>query len=217
MEIWKEIEGYPRFEVSNLGRIRRDYLYVIDPIKENKYHYVRISNKEVSKHKLVHILVLEAFKSRPEGNWEVNHIDCQKNNNHLHNLEWVTRSQNMAHAFNSGQMDHVYRKGKENPRTGYVTPEKVKEKQRVAHNKNGDHPNYVLTDEQVLYIKKKRFSGAPLKELAEEFKVTTTNISLICSGKRRADVGPEYTLVPKVRGRKMKRIFVWVKGVKVYC
>ncbi len=199
MEIWKEIEGYPRFEVSNLGRIRRDYLYVIDPIKENKYHYARLTNSGISKNKAIHILVLEAFSTRPSGTWEVNHKDFQKNNNHLHNLEWVTRKQNSQHSL-SGERVEI-----------------IRAKQRLSHNKNGDHPNYTLSDGDVLAIKKRRFNKEPLESIAKEFKVSEAVVSMLSYGKRRASIGPEYTLVPKVRGRKMKRIFVWVKGVKVYC
>ncbi len=215
MEIWKDIEGYPRFEVSNHGRARRDSLYIIDPIKENKYHVIRISNTTTSKHKAVHILVLEAFKPRPEGHWEVNHRDFQKNNNHLRNLEWVSRKQNMQHAFDNGRMDHRFRRGADNPITGSITPDKVKEKQRFAHNKDGDHPNYTLTDGQVLVIKKRRFNGEPLESIAREFNISEATVSMLSYGKRRKYVGEQYTLVPKVKPRKMKRTFIWVDGKKM--
>lgn len=54
---------------------------------------------------LVHRLVAETFLEKFEGYDEVNHIDGDKSNNSVENLEWVTRSYNMSHARDSGLIE----------------------------------------------------------------------------------------------------------------
>ncbi|MFM2393083.1 MAG: hypothetical protein RLZZ546_1065 [Bacteroidota bacterium] len=63
-----------------------------------------------------------------------------------------------------------------------------------AHNKNGEHPNYILTDEQVLNIKIARYNAATLDYLSKEYDKSEACISLICRGKRRSNIGIEYTI-----------------------
>ncbi len=193
MEIWKGIKEYPRYEVSNLGRIRTDGI----KIKEwdssiNKYITIRLTNECHSKFYLVHILVIEAFIDRPDYECEVNHKDCIKSNNKLDNLEYSTKLENMIHAKENGRMKK--RSGKDSHMYGTNLSEETKAEMKASHNKNGDHPNYILSDSQVFEIKKRRCEGEKILVLANEFNQTKANISLICSGKRRSNIAPEYTM-----------------------
>lgn len=52
--------------------------------------------------KTIHRLVAETFSHQPSDKHEVNHIDGNKHNNHISNLEWVTRSENIKHAYKMG-------------------------------------------------------------------------------------------------------------------
>jgi hypothetical protein len=212
METWKKIKDYPNYEVSDLGRFRKIGGKTLSwDSAPNKYITVRINNGNGRKMRLVHILIIEAFIDRPDYPCEVNHKDCNKANNRLDNLEYITHKENIKHAIRNGRMK--FKKGIESPLYGRNISIEVKAKMREAHNKNGNHPNYKLTDSQVLDLKKRRFNGEALIVLAYVFKQTTANISAICTGKRRSNIGHEYTIPAKRQNhkRRAKRTEILVK------
>lgn len=107
MEVWKQIDGYENYEVSNLGRVRslpkktRKGIRVLKPIKQS-YLTVDLCKDGVVKKHLIHRIVAKEFISNPEMKQEVNHKDGNKHNNSIDNLEWVTRCENRKHAFDIG-------------------------------------------------------------------------------------------------------------------
>lgn len=102
MEIWKNIEEFNgKYQVSNLGRIRRVYKKGIIPDKflktfKNKQGYVvaPITINNIQKNRLVHRLVANAFIPKIDGKLEINHKDEDKENNCVENLEWCTHKEN---------------------------------------------------------------------------------------------------------------------------
>lgn len=103
-EIWKVIEGYPNYEVSNLGRVRNiKFDRVRKPmIDKDGYLYVVLSLNGKTTNNKIHRLVASAFIPNPENKREVNHINGIKTDNRVENLEWNTRSENIRHAHKTG-------------------------------------------------------------------------------------------------------------------
>lgn len=104
MERWQDIEGYDNYEVSTHGRIRNKRLGIIMRTHGNRGGYEQLcltqnGNRRTCK---VHRLVAETFIPNPDNLPQVNHIDGDKWNNNIDNLEWCTPQQNMQHAIESG-------------------------------------------------------------------------------------------------------------------
>lgn len=118
MEIWKDVIGYiGLYQVSNKGnvksldmvlpynrygkqtqRIRKGKILTLTKVK-NGYLRVIMSNNGKHKLNLVHRLVAQAFIPNPNNYKEVNHINCDKTNNCVENLEWCSSSYNKIHGF----------------------------------------------------------------------------------------------------------------------
>lgn len=101
-EDWRKIEGFENFYVSNLGRVRnvKSNKILKENIK-NGYAYVGLTEGTKQKSCRVHRLVANAFIDNPENKKYVNHIDGNKLNNRVDNLEWITASDNVKHALNN--------------------------------------------------------------------------------------------------------------------
>lgn len=108
-EIWKTIEDYPQFEVSSCGNMRRIATGKVLKLNINKQGYlvvcVSLGKKGTYKSFKVHREVARAFIPNPENKPQVNHIDGDKLNPHVTNLEWATASENIVHAYDNDLID----------------------------------------------------------------------------------------------------------------
>lgn len=100
-EIWKIVPFAPDYEVSNYGRVYANKFnfknYITPRYKEKTGYYEVALSTEPMKRKwiLLHRLVLSVFNPIENmENLEVNHIDEDKSNNRLDNLQWVTSKEN---------------------------------------------------------------------------------------------------------------------------
>ena len=106
--IWKQVKGFETlYEVSDTGllrNIKRNTLVKATFINSG-YALYRLYNNTVCTHKLAHVLVAETYIPNPENKRTVNHKDCNKCNNHVENLEWMTHGENHKHAFEHGRQN----------------------------------------------------------------------------------------------------------------
>lgn len=134
-EVWKDIKDYEGlYQVSNLGRVRSLDRYIETFIKNQigrykctkfykgyilkqqtyqGYKCVQIHTNGQYKWEKVHRLVAETFIPNSNNLPQVNHIDGNKENNKVDNLEWCTHSENIKHAYNNNLINHYKRKIKQ--------------------------------------------------------------------------------------------------------
>lgn len=118
-EEWRDIRGYEgKYQVSNLGKVKN--LKTKNILKGNYtrgYRYVVLCKNGSQSSPKVHRLVAETFVENPCGFECINHVDGDKANNHIDNLEWCTHSHNTLHSYELGLQEkqfgsknHMYKK-----------------------------------------------------------------------------------------------------------
>lgn len=118
-EVWKPIDGYENYQVSNMsrvrsfprvstdkmGRVRLDIGCILIPLDDNSgkgYKKYMLRNKNGYRNILAHRLVAQAFIPNPDNKPFINHIDGNPSNNNVFNLEWCTAKENAQHAIRTG-------------------------------------------------------------------------------------------------------------------
>lgn len=159
-EIWNQIDGFEFYSVSNLGRIKRQYKthekILPGNLKKGGYLSVTLSDGKLKKCELIHRLVAYAFLNNTSNKRTINHIDGDKKNNSLSNLEWCTYSENMLHSYRTLN--------------------------RKPTNGNAFGPHSKLSKEEVIYV---RDSDLSLTKLSKLFGVSISTISQIKNRKMK--------------------------------
>lgn len=109
-ELWKPLLEYKGVEVSSIGRIRKAANKsrkerILTEFPKDRDGYYRCSVQKLDgtwTSQPVHRLVVKAFIPRTENKDVVNHIDGNRTNNRIENLEWVTPKENVIHSFKFG-------------------------------------------------------------------------------------------------------------------
>lgn len=165
-EIWKDIKGFENiYQISNYGRVKSIIRYkklMKTALDKGGYLKICLTDSKHKKHTIkIHRLVAENFLDNIECKDQINHIDGNKLNNKVDNLEWCTQSENMQHAFKNNL---IFRgKGKDSPRARAV-------------NQYSLDGNFI-----------KRWNC--ISDAMRELKVNTNNISTCCNGKRKTANG----------------------------
>ncbi len=185
-EEWKVISSHPEYQVSNYGKVKRFIpdkfnreLKILKMSKDRSgYFYVNLYNKQGKKKYKIHRLLLLAFKpiNNPEL-YQCNHIDGNKQNNNINNLEWCTGSENIKHAYRIGL--ELSRKGKDHHMYGKHHTKEAKDK--ISEGIKGEnHPRHKLTRKNIeeikLLLQEKTLSQ---KEIGSIFGVSQVQISMI--------------------------------------
>lgn len=113
-EIWKDIPGFPDYQASDRGRIRSrksGAWQVLRLTPHSKTGYLVVSPRVGSRYiaRSVHRLVARAFLGEANGR-DVNHINGNKHDDRLQNLEYLSRGENHRHAYRTGLREPVGRK-----------------------------------------------------------------------------------------------------------
>ena len=94
-EIWRSINNFPNYEISNIGRVRNVHGRILKPsISHKGYYYVGLCKQGKQKKNVIHRLVATEFIDNINNHNIIDHIDRNKLNNCVHNLRWCTVVEN---------------------------------------------------------------------------------------------------------------------------
>ena len=104
LNIFEKIPSNINYEINKVGNIRN--CKTLRPIKcrinKKGYYVVTVRENNNTKIRRVHRLIAETFIPNPENKPQVNHLDGNKLNNGINNLEWATCIENITHAISNG-------------------------------------------------------------------------------------------------------------------
>jgi len=159
---FKTIPGFENYEASIFGEIRNKKSgRILSSVlsggnDDSRYPAVSLYKDGNTTTQYVHRLVALTHINNPENKPQVNHIDGNKENNDISNLEWVTAQENIQHSHDNNLNNTV---------------------------KGEDHHGAKLSSKQVLLIRKRRSTGETYGSIAESVGMAQSTIHAICSGK----------------------------------
>jgi len=162
MTIWKTIDGFPDYEISSSGQVRRLTTNgrakagtILKTHLRVGYQSVCLTARDRSRPRLyIHHLVADHFlPPRPSPKHEVAHNDGTRTNSDASNLRWATRRENMADKLKHG-----------------------------THQTCEKHPNAKLTIDRIFAARRRQKNGETLKNLAAEFGVHRETLFKAVSG-----------------------------------
>lgn len=167
-EIWKPIPNFSRYEASDKGRLRSTNYKnsgktkVLKPALANDGYLKTMLLNDDGKYRswTVHLFICLTFLGEKPKGYEVNHMDGNKTNNSINNLEYVTRSENIKHAYNYG----------------LITP-KV----------GASNGNSKLTEDDIIAIREHAKKNSPRygrDKLADKYGVSSAYIKEIVNGRK---------------------------------
>lgn len=188
-EIFVDIKNYDgRYKIGNKGTILsfsrssdnryKDKKWILKQHEDkNGYMYVTLQKDKKRKTIKVHRLVAEHFIKNKNNYPCVNHIDSNRKNNEVSNLEWCTHKQNTQWALKTGRFDNMKKlnseRMKNNPLNGYIYANKLTKKKIGQYDKNN---NLIKIYESI-------------SEASRKTGITITSISYSANGRRKSGGG----------------------------
>lgn len=203
--MFKTITGFSNYEINEDGVIINKKTNIKPNIRFNRQKYKVVSLKDdfgIFRTQLVHRLLMITFKPIENyENYSVDHIDCDKTNNNLDNLEWVTSKENTHRAIKNGLYS--------NKRKSVSDETVIKIRQEYIPGPKGNYKQlmekYNINKSMFYYIVKDQYrTDLPLtKELNSYFKEKDSRCSGECNGRSiltkedvlfiRSEEGQKYT------------------------
>lgn len=169
-DVFLEIDGYPGYVINKDGVVKRNSytkfgrnlsdspLFTVKEkvikARYNEYAEVAVCVKGAKTSAKVHRLLAIAFIPNINSYPQVNHIDGNKYNNSLSNLEWCSAKENVKHSYATG----------------------------LASNKGSRHPRSILKEEDIANIRGFRNEGLSLKAISQKYGVHPTTIGKVTKG-----------------------------------
>ena len=152
-ELWLDILGLENYyQISNTGKIKNKNGKLLKPYLQNGYLRIGLFKNNKTKSFYIHRLVATAFIKNKENKPIINHIDGNKLNNSVNNLEWCTYAENNQHAY--------------------------KYKLKIPKILLGEEsPHHKLNKQDIKYIRS--HWNYNTKELAKKFNISTTHVRRI--------------------------------------
>lgn len=151
---WRVVASHPAYEVSEDGRLRKGSKEIKPKLDRYGYVHVAVWKEGKRSMKYMHRLVAEAWLGASKGR-SVNHIDGNKLNNTISNLEYVTRAENNRHAMEHG-LNRLH---------------------------GEDNPMAILTRAEVEKMRLYRKAGLSMKAIGERFGVSPKTVQSVVSGR----------------------------------
>lgn len=173
------LNGFEDYTIDTDGNVysKRKNKYLKQNI--NKYGYCKVTLQKNKYRKIfsVHRLVAETFIPNPKNYPCVNHIDSNRTNNNINNLEWCTYEENTQWALKNGRFDNMSKQNsirlKNNPLNGYIYANEITKKKVAKYDK---YNNLIEIYESI-------------SEASRKTGITIQSISYSANGKRKTGGG----------------------------
>lgn len=196
-EVWKDIEGYKgKYKISNFGHILmlgaysdgRKYKEGLKKTSVDKggYEYVNLTNWEGKlKTFKIHRLVAETFIPNPENKPCIDHVDCNRTNNKVDNLRWVTYKENANNPITRINLSKALIKVCESEENRQKKRVAAKIQKNIEARRNKIIKPIIQFDKNGIFISE--FSS--VTEAAQSVNGNVTSITRNCKGKRPSAYG----------------------------
>jgi len=167
--MWKKIANYPNYEISNAGEVRNTKTKkILKYCLRRGYPCITLCQQGIASKFNIHRLVAQHFIANPHNKPQVNHINGDKLTNTAINLEWVTCSENLKHAYSTG-LKEPYKPIGSNKGTS-------SKYMYVTHSVTEREDKYIAKVTSKTLTKSKSFSTKKYRENAELLAAEAANL-----------------------------------------